>query len=222
MTPRRAPCSASRWRRRCSGARACSRSSRATSSASSTPSSARSAPRGRRTATSMQSVHGYARRSSGPSSNFRMTASCRTLPPPSSMPNGRSSSATGASSMQSATEWLESLSPWPRDGFGLGRMTALLDLLDHPERTYDAVHVVGTKGKSTATRTIAALLRAEGHSSAAYTSPHVAGWGERLETDAARFEQAIRRVRAEAEALDATQFEVVTAAALVDFAQRGV
>jgi dihydrofolate synthase/folylpolyglutamate synthase len=124
--------------------------------------------------------------------------------------------------MQSATEWLESLSPWPREGFGLERMTALLDLLDHPERTYDAVHVVGTKGKSTAARTIAALLRAEGRSSAAYTSPHVAGWGERLETDAAGFEQAIRRVRADAEVLDATQFEVVTAAALVDFAERGV
>ena len=85
--------------------------------------------------------------------------------------------------MQSATEWLASLSPWPREGFGLERMTALLDRLDHPEHDYDAVHVVGTKGKSTAARTVAALLRAEGHVSAAYTSPHVAGWGERLETD---------------------------------------
>src|SRR4051812_36184837 len=171
---------------------------------------------------STPSARGSERRSRVPRSSSRTSASFRTRPQTSSRPSGRSSSATGASSMQSATEWLESLSPWPRDGFGLGRMTALLDLLDHPERTYDAVHVVGTKGKSTATRTIAALLRAEGHSSAAYTSPHVAGWGERLETDAARFEQAIRRVRAEAEALDATQFEVVTAAALVDFAQRGV
>ena len=74
----------------------------------------------------------------------------------------RSSSATGASSMQSATEWLASLSPWPRDGFGLERMTALLDRLGHPERAYDAVHVVGTKGKSTAARTIAALAARRG------------------------------------------------------------
>ena len=73
--------------------------------------------------------------------------------------------------MQSATEWLATLSPWPRDGFGLDRMTALLDRLGHPERGYDAVHVVGTKGKSTAARTVAALLRAEGRASAAYTSP---------------------------------------------------
>jgi dihydrofolate synthase/folylpolyglutamate synthase len=124
--------------------------------------------------------------------------------------------------MQSATEWLASLSPWPRDGFGLERMTALLDRLHHPQHDYDAVHVVGTKGKSTAARTVAALLRAEGHASAAYTSPHVAGWGERLETDDDRFELAIRRVRPDAEALGATQFEVLTAAALVDFAERGI
>ena len=124
--------------------------------------------------------------------------------------------------MQSATEWLASLSPWPRDGFGLDRMTALLDRLGHPERQYDAVHVVGTKGKSTAARTIAALLRAEGHASAAYTSPHVAGWGERLETDAEGFERAVAHVRPDAEALDATQFEVLTAAAFADFAARDI
>jgi dihydrofolate synthase/folylpolyglutamate synthase len=124
--------------------------------------------------------------------------------------------------MQSATEWLASLSPWPRDGFGLDRMNVLLDRLGHPERGYDAVHVVGTKGKSTAARTIAALLRAEGRASAAYTSPHVAGWGERLETDDQRFEQAVARVRPDAEAVGATQFEVLTAAALTDFAARNV
>jgi dihydrofolate synthase/folylpolyglutamate synthase len=124
--------------------------------------------------------------------------------------------------MQSATEWLASLSPWPRDGFGLDRMNVLLDRLGHPERGYDAVHVVGTKGKSTAARTIAALLRAEGRASAAYTSPHVAGWGERLETDDQQFEQAVARVRPDAEAVGATQFEVLTAAALADFAARNV
>ena len=93
--------------------------------------------------------------------------------------------------MQSATDWVASLSPWPAEGFGLERMQALLERLGEPQRRYDAIHVVGTKGKSTAARTIAALLRAEGLRSAAYTSPHVAGWGERLETDAAGFERAV-------------------------------
>ncbi len=98
--------------------------------------------------------------------------------------------------MQSATDWVASLSPWPAEGFGLERMQALLDRLGRPERRYDVVHVVGTKGKSTAARTIAALLRAEGVEAAAYTSPHVSGWAERLETDAAGFDRAVERVRA--------------------------
>ena len=88
--------------------------------------------------------------------------------------------------MRPDTAWLASLSPWPTDGFGLERMHALLERLGHPERAFDAIHVVGTKGKSTATRTIAALLAAEGLRTGAYTSPHVAGWWERLDTDAGR------------------------------------
>ena len=115
--------------------------------------------------------------------------------------------------MQSGVEFVEGPSPWPADGFGLERMNELLDLLGRPERRYDAIHVVGTKGKSTAARTIAALLRAEGLSSVAYTSPHVAGWEERLDTDAEGFERAVQRIRAESESLAAPQFEILTAAA---------
>src|SRR5262249_27498941 len=53
-----------------------------------------------------------------------------------------------------ATEWVASLSPWPEE-FGLDRMHALLDVLGTPQRAFRSVHVVGTNGKSTATRTIA-------------------------------------------------------------------
>ena len=101
-------------------------------------------------------------------------------------------------------------------------MHALLERLGHPERRYGAVHVVGTKGKSTAARTVAALLRAEGRRAAAYTSPHVSGWWERLETDPAGFHEAVARVRSAAEAVGASQFEILTAAAFADFAERGV
>ena len=54
--------------------------------------------------------------------------------------------------------WLEGLSPWPRDGFGLDRMRALLERLDNPQSGLPAVHVVGTNGKSTTTRMVEALL----------------------------------------------------------------
>ncbi len=49
--------------------------------------------------------------------------------------------------MPSAVEWLESLSPWPTDGFGLERMRALLGELGDPQLEFPSIHVVGTKGK---------------------------------------------------------------------------
>ena len=122
-----------------------------------------------------------------------------------------------------ATAWVAALSPWPEE-FGLDRMQRLLERLGHPERAYPAIHVVGTNGKSTATRRIAALLQAEGRRAGAYTSPHVSGWSERVwvESGEADFEQAVARIRHDAEDLGATQFEALTAAALAEFAEQGV
>jgi dihydrofolate synthase/folylpolyglutamate synthase len=101
-------------------------------------------------------------------------------------------------------------------------MRALLDALGDPQRLYPSIHVVGTNGKSTAARTIAGLLRADDLDVGVYTSPHVAGWHERLDTDPDGFARAVGRVRPEAERQGATQFEALTAAALADFAARGV
>ena len=125
--------------------------------------------------------------------------------------------------MPSQVEWIESLSPWPEE-FGLGRMRTLLAELGEPQRAYPSIHVVGTNGKSTATRRAAAFLLREGLSVGAYTSPHVSGWSERIQVDGrdADFEVAIDRVRDAAERLGATQFEVLTAAALKGFAGSGV
>jgi dihydrofolate synthase/folylpolyglutamate synthase len=121
------------------------------------------------------------------------------------------------------TAWLETLSPWPKE-FGLGRMRTLLAALGDPQLAYPAVHVVGTNGKSTAARTIEALLLAEGLSVGATVSPHVRSWAERITVDGeeADFEEAVERVRPEAEAQEATQFETVCAAAFAAFAARGV
>ena len=115
--------------------------------------------------------------------------------------------------------WLEGLSPWPTDGFGLGRMHALLAELGHPEAGLPAVHVVGTNGKSTTTRMVEALLLAAGVRAGAYLSPHVRSWAERIRVDGdeADLPAALSLVRPAAERVGATQFEVLTAAALVAF-----
>jgi len=126
--------------------------------------------------------------------------------------------------MPSAVDYVESLSPWPKDGFGLDRIKALLANLGDPQLRYPSIHVVGTNGKSTVTRTTEALLAGAGVSVGSYLSPHVRGWSERIRVrgEEADFEAAIERVRADAERLNATQFEVLTAAALAEFADAGV
>jgi dihydrofolate synthase/folylpolyglutamate synthase len=103
-------------------------------------------------------------------------------------------------------------------------MRALLAELGEPQHAFRAIHVVGTNGKSTATRRAAAFLAREGLLVGAYTSPHVTGWSERIQVDGedADLAQALARVRPAAERLQATQFEVLTAAALAEFASAEV
>lgn len=120
--------------------------------------------------------------------------------------------------------WLEALSPWPRDGFGLDRMRALLAALGEPQAALPAVHVVGTNGKSTTTRKVEELLGATGLRVGAYLSPHVRSWSERIRVDGAEadLEAALAEVRPAAERLEATQFEALTAGAFVAFRSSGV
>jgi dihydrofolate synthase/folylpolyglutamate synthase len=125
---------------------------------------------------------------------------------------------------RSATDWVASLSPWPTEGFGTERIRGLLAELGDPQRSYDAIHVVGTNGKSTTTRMTEELLADAGLKVGAYLSPHVRGWSERIRVGGAEadFEAAVAAVRPQAEALDATQFEALTAAALLHFADARV
>jgi dihydrofolate synthase/folylpolyglutamate synthase len=110
------------------------------------------------------------------------------------------------------------------DGFGTERMRALLHEIGDPQERFPAIHVVGTNGKSTTTRLTEALLGDAGLKVGAYLSPHVRGWSERIRVggEEAEFAAAVEAVRAAAESLGATQFEVLTAAALGAFADAEV
>ena len=132
--------------------------------------------------------------------------------------------ASSRLSAASATAWVAGLSPWPADGFGTEQIRALLRELGDPQERFPAVHVVGTNGKSTTTRLTEALLLDSGLSVGAYLSPHVRGWSERIRIggEEADFEAVVDAVRPAAESLSATQFEALTAAALLAFADAGV
>jgi dihydrofolate synthase / folylpolyglutamate synthase len=119
--------------------------------------------------------------------------------------------------------------------FGLERMRRLMTALDHPERAFASIHVVGTNGKSSTTRMIAAILREHGSRTGAYLSPHLVSFGERIRIDdedlpAEEFGAAVTRARRAAEMVDrhaapddhVTQFEALTAAAYCEMARRQV
>jgi dihydrofolate synthase/folylpolyglutamate synthase len=119
--------------------------------------------------------------------------------------------------------------------FGLERMRRLLTALGSPQRAFRAIHVVGTNGKSSTVRMAAAILEAHGVRTGSYLSPHLSTFAERirigdadLESDA--FGAAVERAAAAAVKVDrtlsggerVTQFELLTAAAFSELAERGV
>jgi dihydrofolate synthase / folylpolyglutamate synthase len=142
---------------------------------------------------------------------------------PASAKSWRATAVSSTRSVADQTAWIESLSPWPEE-FGLGRMRDLLARLGDPQKSFSAIHVVGTNGKTTTTRMCAALLAGTGKTVGAYTSPHVTDWSERIQVGGGPvdLEAALTRVRPAADALRATQFEALTAAALAEFRAAGV
>jgi dihydrofolate synthase/folylpolyglutamate synthase len=115
--------------------------------------------------------------------------------------------------------------------FGLERMRRLMTALGSPQRAFRAIHVVGTNGKSSTVRMIAALLEAHGVQTGSYLSPHLTSFAERIrigDADLDSFGAAIQRAAAAAEKVNrssdepVTQFELLTAAAFAELAERGV
>ena len=65
----------------------------------------------------------------------------------------------------------------------LSRITMLMDLLGEPQRSYPAIHLTGTNGKTSTTRMVDALLRGFGLRPGRYTSPHLTTVRERIAID---------------------------------------
>ena len=119
--------------------------------------------------------------------------------------------------------------------FGLDRMRRMMTVLGAPERRLQTVHVVGTNGKSSTTRMIAAILQRHGLRTGAYLSPHLISYAERVQVgerdlDERQFAAAVARAAAAAERVNrtlgeddhVTQFELLTAAALSALADADV
>lgn len=131
-----------------------------------------------------------------------------------------------------ADAFLNSLEPigWK---LGLERMELLSEELGRPQDSYATIHVVGTNGKSSVARMIAAICEAHGYRSGASLSPHLASWSERVVVNGQEapelFASCVERTAEAAEAVNSrltgeevTQFELATAAAFLTLAEAGV
>jgi dihydrofolate synthase/folylpolyglutamate synthase len=114
-------------------------------------------------------------------------------------------------------------------------MRRLMTALGSPQERFGTIHVVGSNGKSSTVRMIAALLEQAGMRTGAYLSPHLVSWAERIEVAGSpvsdeRFAEAIARAAEAAAKVDrtleagdrVTQFEALTAAAYRELARSGV
>lgn len=115
----------------------------------------------------------------------------------------------------------------------LTRITDLVDVLGSPQKSYPAIHITGTNGKTSTTRMVDALLRGFGLRPGRYTSPHLTTVRERIAIDGEPLsEEAFARAYDEiAPYLDlvderhplrVTYFETLTAMAYAAFADAPV
>jgi dihydrofolate synthase / folylpolyglutamate synthase len=129
-----------------------------------------------------------------------------------------------APAVQAQLDRLAALSPG-RDTLGLERITALLDRLHNPQHRLPPVfHVAGTNGKGSTCAFLRAMLEAAGHTVHVYTSPHLVRFNERIRLSGRLISDAdlaayLARVLDVAEGLQASFFEVTTAAAFLAFAE---
>lgn len=119
--------------------------------------------------------------------------------------------------------------------YRLDRMQALLPLFDHPERSFRAFHLAGSKGKGSTAAFLASILREAGYRTGLYMSPHLLSYRERI-TEAGRpwsdhvYIEAIDEIRSRIACIEPgdlpgdelpTTFELLTLLAFLIFRQQG-
>jgi dihydrofolate synthase/folylpolyglutamate synthase len=108
---------------------------------------------------------------------------------------------------------------------GIRELTAALG---DPQDSFRTLQVTGTNGKTSVVRMAKALLCAHAEEAAAYTSPHLESYTERLEfcegavSEAGLARAVGRSLEAAGDVADHTEFELLTAAALWAMAERDI
>ena len=116
---------------------------------------------------------------------------------------------------------------WQSHAPGLSRMRALLRALGEPQQGLKFVHVAGTNGKGSTCAMIASVLESAGYRVGLNTSPYLVTFHERIQVNGrmisdGELAELTERVRPAAEAMaeHPTEFELITAIALLYFKER--
>ncbi|MBD2615993.1 MAG: bifunctional folylpolyglutamate synthase/dihydrofolate synthase [Nostoc sp. GBBB01] len=112
---------------------------------------------------------------------------------------------------------------------GLDRILNLLANLGNPHHHVPVIHVAGTNGKGSVCAYLSSVLTEAGYRTGRYTSPHLVDWTERIclneeQISSEELNQLFQQVQAAIPLNEQspTQFEVITAAAWLYFAQAKV
>ena len=127
---------------------------------------------------------------------------------------------------QEAIAYIEN-SGWSATRLGLDRTRELLRRLGDPQKGLKFVHVAGSNGKGSTCAMLDSILRSAGYRVGLYTSPHIQDFRERIQVNGEYISgqdlaDATQRVRAAADAMEdhPSQFELMTAVALLHFLRR--
>ncbi|MBE9165753.1 folylpolyglutamate synthase/dihydrofolate synthase family protein [Tychonema sp. LEGE 06208] len=110
---------------------------------------------------------------------------------------------------------------------GLERIQQLLQKLDNPHQKVPIIHIAGTNGKGSVCAYLSSVLAEAGYRVGRYTSPHLIDWTERIcinqkPISTIALQQCLEQVvsAAEGNTENPTQFEIITAAAWLYFAEQ--
>ncbi len=117
---------------------------------------------------------------------------------------------------------------WTGSRPGLSRMTELLSLLGDPQNSLRFIHVAGTNGKGSFCSMCDSILRSAGYRTGLYTSPYIERFNERITVNGApisddELADITTHVRTFADGMvdPPTEFELITAVAMVAFKRHG-
>ena len=115
---------------------------------------------------------------------------------------------------------------WKGSRPGLERTVELTDRLGRPQDTLKFIHIAGTNGKGSTSAMLASILQQAGYRVGLYTSPFILRFNERMRIDGqdipdGELAEITEYVKPHAEAMadTPTEFELITAIALVYFAR---